>query len=139
MYNIELSDPIHFAPVSPDLPLLSNLSIEDNIALVARYRTNVRRTQVMPVVDMLMDAAGISGMKGKRVFGVDKNTVFIVKILRAVMVEDAKIVLDRPYEMLSGEKSFEMITEIFASIENMYNSCVVLDYEWHRKFYRIDK
>jgi ABC-type lipoprotein export system ATPase subunit len=139
MNIIEVAHPLNFAPVSPDLPLLSNLSIEDNIALVARYRTDVRRTQVMPVVDMLMESAGISDMKGRRAFGVDKNTIFIVKILRAVMVEDAKIVLDRPYEMLSGEKSFEMITEIFASIENMYNSCVVLDYEWYRKFYRIDK
>jgi len=135
MRRIELDFPVNFAPVSPDIPLLSNLTIENNIALITRYHCNVKSTQVMPVIEKLMEETGIIHLKGQRLFGMNKNHIFIAKFLRACMVKDAVIVIDRPFEMLSGEKSFDIVTETLASIENMYNSCKVLDYEWHKNFY----
>ncbi len=127
--------PLNFAHVSPDLPLLSNLTIEDNIALITRYHSNVSRGKILPVVEKLMEDAGIIHLKGERLAGVNKNDVFIAKLLRACMIDDAVIVIERPFEMLSGQKSFNIIQETLDSIKNMYNSCIVLDYEWHRNFY----
>ena len=71
--------------VSPDIPLLSNLSVYDNISLVPRYLTTEKDETIRTEIEKLLALLEISDSIGKKTFQLDSETIFKVKLLRAVM------------------------------------------------------
>jgi len=73
-----------------------------------------------------------------RVVDLDHRERFLVKLLRAAMVQDALIVIDRPFRLVPDLPDAEMIQDSLSRIDDLYQSCQIFDYSWNRNRYRID-
>jgi len=73
-----------------------------------------------------------------RIAALDHRERFLVKLLRAAMVPDALIVIDRPFRLVPDLPDAEMIQDSLKRIDELYQSCQIFDYRWNRDRYRID-
>lgn len=60
---------------------------------------------------------------------------FCVKVLRAAMVPNAVIVIDRPFKMLHYLKDTTFIYETLGKIEDLFTRCDILDYAQEKNRY----
>ncbi len=72
-----------------------------------------------------------------RITALDHQERFLVKLLRAAMVQDALIIIDRPFRLVPDLPDAEMIQDNLDKIGELYQSCHILDYLWNRDRYRI--
>lgn len=55
---------------------------------------------------------------------------FCVMLLRAAMVKDAAIVIDRPFKMMPHLKNAQYFISLLKKIDDFYFSCHIFDYSW---------
>lgn len=121
--------------VSPDIPLLSNLSVYDNISLVPRYLTAEKDDAIRAEIEKLLALLEISDSIGKKTFQLDSETIFKVKLLRALMLKDSVTVIDRPFVMLSTAADIKPIVKMLDTLELDGKKVVFFDFEWNKNKY----
>ncbi|MBQ3368155.1 hypothetical protein IJG44_04540 [bacterium] len=121
--------------VSPDIPLLSNLSVYDNISLIPRYLTAEKDDAIRAEIEKLLALLEISDSIGKKTFQIDSDTVFKVKLLRALMLKDSVTVIDRPFVMLSTAADIKPIVKMLDTLELDGKKVVFFDFEWNKNKY----
>ncbi|OPY89995.1 MAG: hypothetical protein A4E72_00884 [Syntrophus sp. PtaU1.Bin208] len=120
-----------------DIPLISNLNVWQNIALIRFYHFNERRLPVRKRVLGLLNRFQKMEIADLRIAALDHRERFLVKLLRASMVQDALLLIDRPFRLVPDLPDAEMIEDSLAQIEELYTSCQIFDYAWNRERYRI--
>ena len=121
--------------VSPDIPLLSNLGVYDNIALVSRYLTDEKDEEIQKVGESRLDLLRISDSKSNKPFQLDSETIFKVKLLRALMLKDSFTVIDRPFVMLNTAADIKPVEEMLKTLEIDDKKVIFLDFEWNKNKY----
>ena len=121
--------------VSPDIPLLSNLSVYDNISLIPRYLTAEKDDAIRAEIEKLLALLEISDSINKKTFQIDSDTVFKVKLLRALMLKDSVTVIDRPFVMLSNAADIKPIVKMLDTLELDGKKVVFFDFEWNKSKY----
>ena len=121
--------------VSPDIPLLSNLSVYDNISLVPRYLTTEKDETIRTEIEKLLALLEISDSIGKKTFQLDSETIFKVKLLRAVMLKDSVTVIDRPFVMLSTAADIKPVVKMLETLELDGKKVLFFDFEWNKNKY----
>ena len=121
--------------VSPDIPLLSNLSVYDNISLIPRYLTAEKDDAIRAEIEKLLALLEISDSINKKTFQLDSDTVFKVKLLRALMLKDSVTVIDRPFVMLSTAADIKPIVKMLDTLELDGKKVVFFDFEWNKNKY----
>jgi len=123
--------------VSMDIPLISSLNVWQNIALISFYRVKESRLRVKKRVLGFLNRFEKMDIAELQIAALDHWERFLVKLLRATMVEDALIVIDRPFRLVPDLPDAEMIEESLTRIEELYVSCRIFDYSWNQDRYRI--
>ena len=121
--------------VSPDIPLLSNLSVYDNISLVPRYLTSEKDADIRTEIEKLLAMLDISDSIDKKTFQLDSETIFKVKLLRALMLKDSVTVIDRPFVMLSTAADIKPIVKMLDTLELDGKKVIFFDFEWNKNKY----
>ena len=121
--------------VSPDIPLLSNLSVYDNISLVPRYLTTEKDESIRAEIEKLLDLLGISDSTVKKTFQLDSETVFKVKLLRAFMLKDSVTVIDRPFVMLNTAADIKPVVKMLDTLALDDRKIIFFDFEWNKSKY----
>ena len=121
--------------VSPDIPLLSNLSVYDNISLVPRYLTTEKDETIRAEIEKLLSLLEISDSVNKKTFQLDSETIFKVKLLRALMLKDSVTVIDRPFVMLSTAADIKPIVKMLDTLELDGKKVIFFDFEWNKNKY----
>lgn len=121
--------------VSPDIPLLSNLSVYDNIALVSRYLTDEKDKEIRNVILKQLDLLDIRGLKFEKPFLLDSKTVFKVKLLRALRVKESLTIIDRPFVMLNNIADITPVTKMLKTLGEYIGEVVFFDFEWNKSKY----
>lgn len=121
--------------VSPDIPLLSNLSVYDNISLVPRYLTTEKDESIRAEIEKLLDLLGISDSTGKKTFQLDSETIFKVKLLRALMLKDSVTVIDRPFVMLNAAADIKPVVKMLDTLALDDRKIIFFDFEWNKSKY----
>ncbi|HSW60877.1 MAG TPA: hypothetical protein VLJ60_08765 [bacterium] len=121
--------------VSPDIPLLSNISAIDNIALVARFHSDIPDKTIFSNIKTLMDILDIGSAINSKPSSFDEMTRFKVKLLRAIMLTGADIVIDRPFYMIRNMPTVLQVRKILTLLDTHFEQCIIADYEWHRDRY----
>ena len=121
--------------VSPDIPLLSNLSVYDNIALVSRYHTNEKDKDIRDVILKQLDILNIRALKFEKPFQLDSETIFKVKLLRALRLKDSLTIIDRPFVMLNNIADITPVMAMLETLEEYVGKCVFFDFEWNKSKY----
>lgn len=121
--------------VSPDIPLLSNLTVYENIALVSRYLTKQKDKEIEETVLHQLDLLHILDSKAKRPSELDTETSFKVSLLRALRLEDSILVIDRPFAMLNNIADIAPIMNMLEPLGEYIGKCIFFDFEFNRPKY----
>jgi len=63
---------------------------------------------------------------------------FCVKLIRAVMVMDAVVLIDRPFQLLPNLHDARFIAESLKKVEDSYRESHIFDYRWNGPKYGVD-
>jgi len=78
---------------------------------------------------------GIAEIVRKRNPGLTHEERFCVMLLRAAMVQEAMILIDRPFLIVPHLKDVQFITAALKKIDDLYISCHIYDYKWTKEKY----
>jgi ABC-type lipoprotein export system ATPase subunit len=123
------------APVSVDVPLISNQDVYMNIALIKEYHENMPRRQAERLAVHCLGRIGLARIAYKRNSSLTFEERFGVMLLRAAMVKDAMILIDKPFELIPHLQDIQIITAMLKNIDDLYLSCHIYDYQWMQEKY----
>ena len=118
------------APVSIDIPLISNQEVWLNIALIKQYHENMPRGEAEHIAINALQRLDLENIAYKRNPDLTNEERFCALLLRAAMVRDASIIIDRPFKIIPHLKDVDYIFQTLKKIEDLYSSCHIYDYEW---------
>jgi len=78
---------------------------------------------------------GIAEIVHKRNPALTHEERFCVMLLRAAMVHEAMILIDRPFLIVPHLKDVQFITDALKKIDDLYISCHIYDYKWMKDKY----
>ena len=123
------------APVSVDVPLISNQDVWMNIALIKQYHENIPRHKAKEIVFSALDCLGLMHLAYKRNPSLTSEERFCVMLLRAVMVHDALVMIDRPFKIIPHLRDIDYIFQTLKKIDDFYVTCHIYDYQWMAEKY----
>jgi ABC-type uncharacterized transport system YnjBCD ATPase subunit len=124
--------------ISEDAPLISNLDVWINIALIKQYHQNLSSEAAKVEAMGRLRRYSLEEIAGKRNPALTHEQRFQVMLLRASMVSQAVIVIDRPFMLLPAHSDSRFIDESLSAIADLYESSHVFDYLWFKDRYRIE-
>lgn len=128
----------HIGMVSVDVPLISNLDVWINIALIKQYHENLSSEAAQQEVLGYLRRFKLERIAQKRNPALNAEQRFVVMLLRAVMVGQALVVIDRPFRLMPALKDSRFIYDSLLLIADLYDKSFIFDYLWHKELYRID-
>lgn len=123
--------------ISLDAPLISNLDIWVNIALIKQYHENLPNKNAKSLALQYLQRYGMEYIADKRNSALTNKERFIVMLLRAAMVKDSLIVLDRPFTIMPDVQDDRFIYDALQIISDSFKECHIFDYTWFKARYGI--
>lgn len=123
------------APVSMDVPLISNQEVYMNIALIKQYHENMPKRRAQRMVVEYLQRLGVGDIAYKRNPVLTQEERFCAMLLRAAMVKDAMILIDQPFKIIPHLKDVRLIVAALKKIDDLYLSCHIYDYKWMEEKY----
>jgi len=106
-----------------------------NIALIKQYHENMPTAKAEPIVFSALRRLNLENIAFKRNPDLNDEERFFAMLLRAVMVRDALVIIDRPLKIVPHMKNIDYIFQALKNIENLYLNCHIYDYDWMREKY----
>jgi ABC-type lipopolysaccharide export system ATPase subunit len=123
------------APVSVDVPLISNQDVYLNIALIKQYHENMPRREAERLAVEYLKRFDLGHIAHKRNPALSPEERFCAMLLRAAMVKEATILIDQPFKIIPHLKDMQFITTALKKIDDLYVSCHIYDYQWMEEKY----
>jgi ABC-type sugar transport system ATPase subunit len=121
--------------VSPDVPLISNLPVWSNISLIRQYHENTPREEAKALAVDILARFGLAAISEKRKPSLKIEELFCVMLIRAAMVRDAVVVLDRPFRILPDRRDGRFFTDAIRKIDDLIAEAYIFDYSWEKGRY----
>jgi len=125
-----------YAPVSLDIPLISNLNAWQNIALIGQYHDGMSQREGKDLVLSYFERLELQGCEEKRGSQLSAEERFSVMFLRASMINDAIILICDPFRLLPHHVNVSFIYNILKSLDDLYTQCHIFDYTSNKDRYR---
>jgi len=135
MNALMLSNRSRLGLVSLDAPLISNLAIWSNIALIPQYHRNMPVQEAMALAEGLLHRLGMDSIAQKRNSSLTTEERFCAMLLRAATVQDAVLVLDRPFTILTNLGDGRFIMETLQKVDDLIAEAHIFDYSWEESRY----
>jgi len=123
--------------ISMDAPLISNLDVWVNIALIKQYHENLPKKTAKNLTLHYLQRYRMEYIADKRNSALTHKERFIVMLLRAAMVKDSIIVLDRPFTIIPDVQDDRFIYDALQLISDSFKECHIFDYMWFKDRYGI--
>jgi ABC-type lipopolysaccharide export system ATPase subunit len=133
--ELKRSHPHHLGLVTKELPLLSNLSAWQNIALIKQYHENMGIEKSYQMTLDFLIRLGIESVAHKRAPQLTEEEIFFIKLIRAVMLLDAEIAIDRPFRQVGESFHPELLHKHLQTLSGCYLKCIIFDYQSNRERY----
>ncbi len=127
------------AIVAEDLPLLSNLSVLQNVALIPQYHQGLKTKPAHQMVRELLAQAQLDHLADMRACHLTEQDVFWVKILRAAVRQAQTLLIDRPFLQSHGALDFGQLLDLLDLLARFYDSCQIFEYARHQNMYQTDR
>lgn len=121
--------------VSLDAPLISNLSILHNIALIPEYHDRRSRKEAEGLVLHYLARMNVADIASKRNPALSDTERFCAMLLRAAMVKENAVVIDRPFKIMPELEDSRLIGNILQIIDDLLQECHIFDYIWNQDRY----
>jgi len=123
--------------VSLDIPLISNLDVWVNIALIKQYHENLPEDEAELLILQYLRRYDMEHIANKRNSVLANKERFCAMLLRAAMVIDSIIVIDRPFKIIPDVPDDRFIYDSLKIIDDSFKECHVFDYVWFKDRYRM--
>jgi ABC-type lipoprotein export system ATPase subunit len=117
------------------LPLRANLSVLENLAIVLQYRQNLDYDAAADRGWDLLARLGRTDSAFKRDPDLSGEERFVAKLLRALILPQPIIVIDRPALLLPDTHYPVFLEATLASLEDRFEACWIVDYAWNEPLY----
>ncbi len=121
--------------VSLEAPLIANLAIWSNIALIRQYHENMPWHEARALTEDLLRRLGMASIVDKRNPSLTTQERFCAMLLRASMVRDAILVLDKPFSILTNLRDGRFIMENLRKLDDLIAETHIFDYSWEKGRY----
>jgi ABC-type lipoprotein export system ATPase subunit len=121
--------------VSPEVPLISNLPVWSNIALIRQYHENLPGEKSRALVIDLLERFGMTSIAEKRNPFLTEEERFCVMFIRAATIRDAIVCLDRPFRLLPARPGGRFFTEALQKIDDLIAEVHIFDYSREKEPY----
>ncbi len=121
--------------VSESLPLRANLSVLENIAIVLQYRLNLGYEAAADQSWALLAQLGQTDAAFKRDPDLTGEARFTAKLLRALILPQPIILIDRPALLLPDIHYPAFLEATLPRLEDRYEACWIVDYPWNEPLY----
>lgn len=123
--------------VSLEAPLISNLSVRRNVALIPQYHQNTAWPAASALTDRLLQRLGMASIAEKRNPSLAPEERFCAMLLRAAMVQEAVVVLDRPFGILTNQPDGRFLRETLEKLDELIAEVYIFDYHWEKERYGV--
>jgi len=121
--------------VSLDVPLLSNLDVWVNIALIKQYHENLSANKAQKLVLRYLARYSLEDISNKRNPALTNRERFCAMLLRAVMVRDSIVAIDRPFTIIPDVQDDRFIYDSLKVVDDSFKECHIFDYLWYKDRY----
>jgi ABC-type nitrate/sulfonate/bicarbonate transport system ATPase subunit len=121
--------------VSLAVPLISNLPVWSNIALIRQYHENMPWEEAKTQVLDLLQLFGMAAAAEKRNPSLTAEERFCIMLIRAALVRDAVVVLDRPFRILPDLPDGRFFTDSLRKVDDLIAEAHIFDYNWEKERY----
>jgi len=121
--------------VSIDIPLISNLDVWMNIALIRQYHENQPAPEAADMVRQLLRRFGMESIFNRRNPHLSEEERFCAMLLRAVMVPRSVLVIERPFEILNSHGDSRFLHQALSTVNDLFTKCYIFDYTWQKNKY----
>lgn len=123
------------ARVSPEVPLISNLPVWSNIALIRQYHENEPWPDAMSFAVRLLERFDMSDMAERKICSLKPEELFYAMLIRAATVRDASVVLDRPFRILPDGRDGRFVLAALQKVDDLIAEVHIFDYTREKGFY----
>jgi ABC-type lipopolysaccharide export system ATPase subunit len=123
--------------VAVDVPLISNLNVCDNIALIIQYHRNLPTKEAEDLVMTYLKRFNLERIARKRNPSLSDQERFCAMLLRSAMVSGAIILIDRPLKLIPDLEDNKFFYNTLTTIFDLFMECHLLDYKWNRHHYEM--
>jgi ABC-type molybdenum transport system ATPase subunit/photorepair protein PhrA len=106
-----------------------------NISLIKQYHENMPLVQAHDIAITALKRLGLEDITTKRNPSLNNEERFCVMLLRAVMVRDAIVIIDRPFKIIPHLNKINFFLDTLKKIEDFYINCHIYDYKWMAERY----
>jgi ABC-type sugar transport system ATPase subunit len=125
----------HLGLVSLEVPLISNLPVWSNIALIRQYHENMPWEEAKTLALDVLQRFGMAATAEKRNPSLTAEERFCIMLIRAAMVRDAVVVLDRPFRILPDLPDGRFFTDSLRKVDDLIAEAHIFDYNWEKERY----
>ena len=125
----------HLGMVSLEVPLISNLPVWSNIALIRQYHENMPWKEAKTQALDLLQRFGMAAAAEKRNPSLTAEERFCIMLIRAALVRDAVVVLDRPFRILPDLPDGRFFTDSLRKVDDLIAEAHIFDYNWEKERY----
>lgn len=126
---------LHLGLVSLEAPLISNLPVWSNIALIRQYHENMPWEEARALVMDTLQRFGMVSTAEKRNPFLTLEERFCIMLIRAVMVRNAVVCLDRPFRLLPNNRNGRFFTDALRKVDDLIAEVYIFDYSWEQERY----
>lgn len=126
----------HYAPVSPNVPLISNLTAWQNVSLIAQYHDRLSEREAWKQSLSYLERLDLHQCAEKRPPELSPEESFAVMTLRASMIHDAIILVCDPFRLLAHHLNATFIYNVLKRLDDLYTQCHIFDYLSNKERYR---
>ncbi len=120
--------------MSPDTPLISNLNMCENIALIKEVRENMSIREASALANKSLGLVGLEGIANQRVDSCSKEELFLVMFIRALMTHSKNVIIESPSNILGDLSNIEKVARDMKKV-NLSKKILILDFESYKKYY----
>ncbi len=127
-------DPIVIAPVNRHTPLLSNLNNLENVALIKEVHEHLASDKAESLAMKAFQNIGYEQIALERSANCNAEGRFVTQLIRATMVQYAKIVIGTPFVLLDDAQPIDFFLGLFEKLD-IFERIIILDMQTNRLKY----
>ncbi len=106
-----------------------------NISLIKQHHENMPINLAQQTAIAALKRLNLRHIAYKRNPALNNEERFCVMLLRAVMVRDAIVIIDRPFRIIPQLNKINFFIDTLNKIEDLYKNCHIYDYKWMSERY----
>lgn len=120
--------------ISADTPLISNLNMCENIALIKEVREGMLVLDAENLASAILRMLDLESITFQRVDNCSQEEIFLVMFIRAMMSQENSVIIKLPSNILGNLANIKKIIRDVVSI-NKSKEIFILDYENYKRYY----